>query len=144
MPQQRTFGQIVEAQVRKISYREYEKRAVDPQSGYSPSKRLIGVIMNGGDFKPNDRLMRALIAGLDEEDRTEAKLAAIRDILGFDMGLEDVSDPFPDAHAGEVQVTVPREHGVAGVDLPENRAELERVLREISEANGGSPDSNGT
>lgn len=143
MPQQRTFAQLVEAQVRRIGYREFEKRAVDPQSGYSPSKRLIGVITNGGFFQVNDRLMRAIIAGLDEDDRPAAKIAAIREILGFDLQFEDASDPFPEAHAEEVEVTVPRDHGVTGDDLPENRAELERVLREINEANGGLPDSNG-
>lgn len=45
------------------SVREFAERAVDPDTGWSPSKSLLGKIISGAGYKVEPRLVSALAVG---------------------------------------------------------------------------------
>ncbi|GCD94041.1 helix-turn-helix domain-containing protein [Embleya hyalina] len=61
------FNDLVAASVgpgKRWTVREFAERAVDPESGYSPSKSLIGNIIQGKSPQPTPELISAIAAGL--------------------------------------------------------------------------------
>jgi hypothetical protein len=59
---------LVQAHVgagRRWSVRAFAERAVDPETGYSPGKSLIGKIIAGQGYTVSPSLVRALAAGLE-------------------------------------------------------------------------------
>lgn len=58
---------LVQAHVgenRRLRIREFAERAVDPESGWSPSKSLVGNIVAGHQVKVTPGLIRAIAGGL--------------------------------------------------------------------------------
>lgn len=49
---------------RTLTYRAFEERAVDPQTGYRPSKGTLWKVAHDHPVKPSPDLIRAIAAGL--------------------------------------------------------------------------------
>lgn len=49
---------------REYTYRAFEDRAVDPETGYRPSKSTVWKVSRGEDVKVSPALVRAFAAGL--------------------------------------------------------------------------------
>ncbi|MEU0659641.1 hypothetical protein [Streptomyces lavendulocolor] len=82
---------LVQAQVgdgRPLRIREFAERAVDPETGWAPSKSLVGYIVAGHQVKVTPSLVRAVAAGLDVPLR-RVQIAAAEQYLG--LILEDAS-----------------------------------------------------
>jgi hypothetical protein len=61
------FNDLIAAVVgpgKAMTVREFSDRAVDPKSGYRPSKSLIGNIIKGQSPQPSPELISAVAAGL--------------------------------------------------------------------------------
>lgn len=50
---------------RALRIREFAERAVDPETGWAPSKSLVGYIVAGHQVKVTPSLVRAVAAGLN-------------------------------------------------------------------------------
>lgn len=61
---------------RELRIREFAERAVDPDTGLSPSKSLVGNIVAGHQVKISPALIRAVAAGLGVPLRTVQAAAA--------------------------------------------------------------------
>ncbi len=68
MPEQRdALTELVQAKVgtgRSMSTRAFAAVAVDPESGWSPGKTLVGKIIAGQNFTVTPQLVSAIAAGL--------------------------------------------------------------------------------
>lgn len=86
MPQQReALTELVKAHVgtgRRMSTREFAAAAVDPESGWSPSKSLIGKIVNDQGYDITPQLVSALAVGLGL-DREIIAAAAHLQVIGY-------------------------------------------------------------
>jgi hypothetical protein len=86
MPQQRNaLTELVKAHVgvgRRMSTREFSAVAVDPDTGWSPSKTLVGKIIGGGGYDVTPQLVGALAIGLDL-DREIVAAAAHLQVIGY-------------------------------------------------------------
>jgi hypothetical protein len=49
---------------RELTYRKFEERAIDPVSGYRPSRTVLWKVGNGQRVQIEPRLIRAIHAGL--------------------------------------------------------------------------------
>lgn len=49
---------------RELTYRAFESRAVDPETGHTPSRDSLWKISHGRTFKISPQLIRAVAAGL--------------------------------------------------------------------------------
>ena len=67
---------------RALRIREFAERAVDPESGWSPSKSLVGNIVAGHQVKVTPGLLRAVAAGLGVPLRL-VQAAAAEQYLGL-------------------------------------------------------------
>jgi hypothetical protein len=67
---------------RRMTTREFAEVAVDPQSGWSPSKSLVGNIITGKGYKVTPQLVSALAAGLNI-DRQIIGAAAHFQVIGY-------------------------------------------------------------
>lgn len=67
---------------RHMTTREFAAAAVDPQSGWSPSKSLVGNIITGMGYKVTPQLVSALAAGLNL-DRQIVAAAAHFQAIGY-------------------------------------------------------------
>lgn len=87
MPEQRdALTELVKAHVgsdRQWSTREFAAAAVDPDSGWSPSKSLIGKIIDGQGYNITPQLVSALAAGL-ELPREVVAAAAHLQTIGYE------------------------------------------------------------
>lgn len=66
----------------RIRIREFAKQAIDPESGWSPSKSLVGNIVAGHQVKVTPGLLRAVAAGLGVPLRL-VQVAAAEQYLGL-------------------------------------------------------------
>lgn len=86
MPQQRdALTELVKAHVgakRRMSTREFSAAAVDPESGWSPSKSLVAKIIAGQGYDVTPQLVSAVAAGL-ELDREIVAAAAHLQVIGY-------------------------------------------------------------
>jgi hypothetical protein len=105
---------------KRWSTRDFALRAVDPRTGYSPSKSLVGKIIADGDFRVTPSLIRALAIGMDIP-REEVAEAAHEQYIGF-----DVADLAPDAHDRNSVVRMAYAPDVDPSELPKSRAWLAR------------------
>jgi hypothetical protein len=67
---------------RRMTTREFAAAAVDPQTGWSPSKSLVGNIITGKNYKVTPQLVSAVSAGLGVERRIVA-VAAHFQVIGY-------------------------------------------------------------
>ncbi|MET9445454.1 hypothetical protein [Streptomyces sp. NPDC006610] len=65
-----------------MTTREFAASAVDPQSGWAPSKSLVGNIITGKPYKVTPKLVSAIAAGLDL-DRQVVAAAAHFQAIGY-------------------------------------------------------------
>ncbi|CAL9594576.1 hypothetical protein SUDANB1_05296 [Streptomyces sp. enrichment culture] len=86
MPQQRdALTELVKGHVgagRRMSTREFAAAAVDPESGWSPSKSLVAKIIAGQGYDITPQLVSAVAAGL-ELDREIVAAAAHLQVIGY-------------------------------------------------------------
>lgn len=86
MPQQRdALTELVKAHVgagRRMSTREFSAAAVDPESGWFPSKSLVAKIIAGQGYDVTPQLVSAVAAGL-ELDREIVAAAAHLQVIGY-------------------------------------------------------------
>lgn len=86
MPQQRdALTELVKAHVgrgRRMSTREFAAVAVDPQSGWAPSKSLVAKIIGDQGYDITPQLVSALAVGLDL-DREIVAAAAHLQVIGY-------------------------------------------------------------
>lgn len=86
MPQQRdALTELVKAHVgagRRMSTREFAVAAVDPASGWSPSKSLVAKIIGGGGYAITPQLVSAVAEGLGL-DREIVAAAAHLQVIGY-------------------------------------------------------------
>lgn len=123
MPQQRNaLTELVTAHVgagRRMSTREFSAVAVDPESGWAPSKSLVAKIIAGQGYDITPQLVSAVAQGLDL-DREIVAAAAHLQVIGYtDTELAE------GAPAKLVQVL-----GAHGDDTPKARAIAERWDRD--------------
>ncbi|MGW5509917.1 hypothetical protein ACWEV9_19395 [Streptomyces albogriseolus] len=74
------MGQVGEG--RRMTTREFAAVAVDPQSGWSPSKSLVGNIISGMRYKVTPQFVSALAAGLGIDRRIVATAAHFQ-VIGY-------------------------------------------------------------
>jgi hypothetical protein len=77
---------------RRWSTREFAARAVDPETGWSPSKSLLGKIINGDGYKVDPRLVSALAVGFGLP-REVVAAAAHWQVIGYEQEELDASAP---------------------------------------------------
>ena len=86
MPQQRNaLTELVKAHVgegRRMSTREFAAAAVDAESGWTPSKSLVGKIIGGQGYNITPQVVSAIAAGLDL-DREIVAAAAHLQVIGY-------------------------------------------------------------
>lgn len=86
MPQQRdALTELVKANVgtgRRWSTREFAAVAVDPESGWAPSKSLVAKIIAGGGYDITPQLVSAVAAALGL-DREIVAAAAHLQVIGY-------------------------------------------------------------
>lgn len=86
MPQQRNaLTELVKAHVgagRRMSTREFSAVAVDPDTGWSPSKTLVGKIIADGGYDVSPQLVGAVAIGLGL-DRDIVAAAAHLQVIGY-------------------------------------------------------------
>lgn len=114
----RALTELVKAHVgpgKRWTLRAFVERAVDPGTGYTPSKSLIGNIIGDLDFKVTPQLISALAVGMDIERKVVAEAAHIQ-FIGY-----DVSDLAQEGHERSVTVRVAHEPGINPADLPKSR-----------------------
>lgn len=68
---------------RTWSTREFAEIAIDPDSGWSPSKSLVAKIINGEGYSVDHKLVGAIAAGL-RIPRPVAAAAAHMQLIGYD------------------------------------------------------------
>ncbi|MEU3962878.1 hypothetical protein AB0F42_24250 [Streptomyces buecherae] len=126
MPEQQdALTALVQAHVgqdRTWSIREFAERAIDPETGWSPSKSLIGKIASGQSYTVSPPLVSALAAGL-ELPRDVVAAAAHFQLIGY----EDVE------LQGQAQVTLRQHLDRAGQGSPKSRAVADRWAKDDSE-----------
>lgn len=66
MPDPETLTQLVSEHVGHgtITYRVFEDRAIDPETGYRPSKSTLWKVARGEPVKISPQIVRAIAAGL--------------------------------------------------------------------------------
>ena len=77
---QRQVGQVGDD--RRYSVRDFQKRAIDPDTGYQPSTGLIGKIIKGEGYTVTPTLVSALAEGLGIP-REVAAAAAHWQVIGY-------------------------------------------------------------
>ncbi|MFI7239308.1 hypothetical protein [Streptomyces cyaneofuscatus] len=86
MPQQRdALTELVQANVgigRRMSTRDFAAVAVDPESGWSPGKSLVGKIIAGQGYTVTPKLVSAIAEGL-ELPREIVAAAAHMQTIGY-------------------------------------------------------------
>lgn len=96
VPEQRdALTELVQQHVgtgKQWSTREFSEAAVDPESGWSPSKSLIGKIINGETYTVSPRLVSALAVGLGLS-RDVIAAAAHFQVIGYTAS--ELSDDAP-------------------------------------------------
>ncbi|MEU0522726.1 hypothetical protein [Streptomyces niveus] len=117
MPEQRdALTELVRQHVgtgKQWSTREFSEVAVDPETGWSPSKSLIGKIINGDNYTISPQLVSALAVGL-RLSRDVIAAAAHFQVIGY-----TASELSGDAHAtllhkiGERPAGSPKSQAVA-------------------------------
>jgi len=96
-PRPDALTRLVQAHVgesRRLRIREFAERAVDPETGWAPSKSLVGNIVAGQQVKVSPSLLRAVAAGLDVPLR-RVQAAAAEQYLGLilDDGRKEEGTP---------------------------------------------------
>lgn len=85
MEQQDALTELVRQQVgtgKRWSTREFAARAIDPETGWSPSKSLLGKIIGGQSYTISPRLVSALAVGLGLP-REVVAAAAHMQVIGY-------------------------------------------------------------
>ncbi|MCF2531715.1 hypothetical protein [Yinghuangia soli] len=106
-----------------LTVRELAARCIDPDSGYTPSKTLIGDIKLGHSVKLNPKLVAALAAGLGLDPQRVAIAAAVQ-FAGLRATQVFEGETAPDAVA-----TVVHRPGAVR-DGSRNRAHIDRIEQE--------------
>lgn len=112
----------------RMTQRALAEASVDPTTGYSPSKSLIGKIINDMTFKVTPELISALAVGTGF-DRSTVAQAAHEQYIGY-----EVIDPFGGAGADEVRVRVAHSTGAPRGDSSKTAAWFARKGEESQEA----------
>lgn len=110
-----TLTDLVSARVgegRDLTYRAFEDRALDPATGYRPSRDTVWKIAKGKPVKVSPELVRAVAAGLSLP-LSRVQAAAAYQFTGF------VASQVGGA-------TVVHDPGVSPADMPLTRATVER------------------
>lgn len=68
---------------RRWSTREFSRRAVDPETSWSPSKSLLGKIINGDSYTITPQLVGALAVGFDLPREVIAAAAHLQ-LIGYE------------------------------------------------------------
>lgn len=99
MTESETLTRLVAERVgegREITFRAFEARAVDPDTGYKPSRSTIWKAAKGESIKPSPELIRAFAAGLNLPlGRVQAAAArqfiglVVDDPIGVEPGADD-------------------------------------------------------
>jgi hypothetical protein len=121
MAQRNALTELVQEQVgagRQYSVRAFAERAIDPQTGYSPGKSLVGKIVQGLSYTVTPELVRALAAGLDLPE-ARAQAAAALQFIGV------VISEFP---AEGATVRVAHDAGARPQDAPLAQAFIDSAL----------------
>lgn len=77
---------------RRFSTREFPLVAVDPESGWAPSKSLIAKIINGEGYKISPQLVGALAAGLGLSREVVAAAAHLQ-VIGYEESELESGSP---------------------------------------------------
>lgn len=110
----------------KLTFEQLAERCIDPKGGYQPSANLLWRIASGQEIKINERLVRAIAAGLGMDDQRVAAAAA-HQYTGW------VPAPLPAKPGDEVDdavVRVARAAGVTPDDMPAVEAFFEGLRKE--------------
>lgn len=113
-----TLAQLAADGVERVTYRAFEVDAVDPETGYRPSKSTLWKISHHQDVRITPALVRAVAAGLGLDPQRVAAAAA-RQYTGLVIG-----DPFGGTYGSGVGVV--RRPGVAPEDMHAEKAILEQ------------------
>jgi hypothetical protein len=98
---------------KRWSTREFAARAVDPATGWSPSKSLLGKIINGEGYKVEPRLVSALAVGLGLS-RAVVAAAAHWQVIGYQPDdLDTTATTTLVRHLASAGEPTPRAHSVA-------------------------------
>lgn len=76
---------------RSLRIRQFAERAVDPDTGWTPSKSLVGNIVAGHQVKVSPPLVRAVAAGLGVPLRL-VQVAAAEQYLGLVLDETQASE----------------------------------------------------
>jgi hypothetical protein len=125
-----TLAQLVHAVAgergRGLTYEQLRKKSIDPETGYQPSSNLLNRIGLGQDVKINERLIRAVAAGL-ELPLPRVQAAAARQYLGWQVAV----DPGVETDTDDDEVIRVATHG--GVTPSDTRRVEEFVQRSRTE-----------
>jgi len=127
--QRETLTDLVSASVGpggRWTYVAFQKRAVDPETGYSPSTGTIQKIREGALVKINPELVRAMAAGLGLPVARVGR-AAHHQYIGTPL---ETRDPFAGEHPDDVNVTVTAVPGMGRDDMPLTLGLLKKFLAE--------------
>lgn len=114
-PTPETLTDLVATRVgegRPLTYRAFETQAIDPESGYQPSKGILWKVAHDQTVKISPGLIRAIAAGLGLPPERVQRAAAYQ-YTGY----------IATQHAGG---TIVHEPGVTLDQMPKARAVLER------------------
>lgn len=118
-----TLTQLVAERVgegRRLTYRAFEERAVDPETGHRPSRDVLWKLRHGKSIRVEPSVIRAVAAGLDLP-RHRVQAAAAYQFLGLVV-----------TQVGEgVVLTLP------GTDTPDTEAVQRQAERARDEEEGG-------
>ncbi|MFJ2701843.1 hypothetical protein ACIO3R_01425 [Streptomyces sp. NPDC087428] len=119
MPEQRdALTELVTQYVgdgKRWSTREFAQRAVDPDTGWSPSKSLVGKIINGQGYTITPQFVSALAVGFDLPREVVAAAAHFQ-VIGYTES----------ELTGEAPARLVHEIGRHPGDVPKSRAVAER------------------
>jgi len=105
---------------RRLTFRAFAERAVDPLTGRRISKSTAELVAKGHQIKVTPEALRAIAAGIGE-DLGKVRRAAIRQYIGI-----EISDPFQTAPGDEdTVVRVAHEVGATAEDLEQVRQALD-------------------
>lgn len=110
------------------TYVAFQKRAVDPDTGYRPSTGTIQKIKEGQLVKIKPELVRAIAAGLGLPV-ARVGVAAHTQYIGTPL---ESRDPFPGEHSPAAAVTVTAVPGMTSDDMPVTLGHLKRILGDIA------------
>jgi len=115
-----TLTQLVAERVgegRRLTYRAFEERAVDPETGHRPSRDVLWKLRHGKSIRVEPSVIRAVAVGLDLP-RHRVQAAAAYQFLGLvvtqtgeGIAITEPGTSAPDADAVQRQAGRARDEG---------------------------------